>query len=250
MGATTEAVTWGAGHRRGGRRARQLRRHHRLRRRRPRRRPSRRAGGRRHRRAHRIGGNRPDVILVPASYDGRDIAGRLSARLDRPVITNVVGLRVDGDDVRSQHGLFGGAQVATARFTGERPWIFVVRAKSFAAEPAGGGAPQVAAGPGPRARRHQRRQGPRPPRRGAHRAQARRGRGRGVRRPGPRRRRALRHDRGAGQAAAGGGRRQPRHRRRRLGALLAPGRPDGQDREAHRLHRRAASRVPPSTWWA
>jgi len=94
-------------------------------------------------------GNRPDVVLVPASYDGRDIAGRLSVRLDSPVITNVVDLSADGDGVRSQHGLFGGAQVATARFTGERPWIFVVRAKSFAAEPAGGGAPQIAPAPVP-----------------------------------------------------------------------------------------------------
>ena len=90
-------------------------------------------------------GNRPDIILIPASYDGRDIAGRLSVRLDAPVITNVVDLTAEGDDVRSQHGLFGGAQVASARFTGERPWIFVVRAKSFAAEPAGGGAAQVVA---------------------------------------------------------------------------------------------------------
>ena len=88
-------------------------------------------------------GNRPDVLLVPTTYDGRDIAGRLSARLDLPVITNVVDLKTDGDDVTSQHGLFGGAQVAEARFTGERPWIFVVRAKSFAAEPSGGGAPAV-----------------------------------------------------------------------------------------------------------
>jgi electron transfer flavoprotein alpha subunit len=90
-------------------------------------------------------GDRPDVILIPASYDGRDIAGRLSAKIDSPVITNVVGLTVDGDEVRSQHGLFGGAQVATARFTGDRPWIFVVRAKSFTAEPAGGAAPAVTA---------------------------------------------------------------------------------------------------------
>jgi electron transfer flavoprotein alpha subunit len=88
-------------------------------------------------------GRRPDVILVPASYDGRDIAGRLSVRLDVPVITNVVDLAVEGDDVRSQHGLFGGTQIATAHFTGERPWIFVVRAKSFTPEPAGGGAAQV-----------------------------------------------------------------------------------------------------------
>ncbi len=90
-------------------------------------------------------GNGADVILVPASYDGRDIAGRLSARIDRPVITNVVGLQADGDEVRSEHGIFGGAQVAMARFTGDGPKIFVVRAKSFAAEPSGGAPAQVSA---------------------------------------------------------------------------------------------------------
>src|SRR5271166_6190221 len=37
-------------------------------------------------------GNRPDAIFVPATYDGRDIAGRLSVRLDRPVLTNIVGM--------------------------------------------------------------------------------------------------------------------------------------------------------------
>jgi len=39
--------------------------------------------------AHLVAGAAPDAILIPASYDGRDIAGRLSARLDRPVLTNV-----------------------------------------------------------------------------------------------------------------------------------------------------------------
>ena len=86
---------------------------------------------------------------MPATYDGRDIAARLSVRLDVPVITNVVGLSLEGDEVRSQHGLFGGAQVATARFTGQRPWIFVVRAKSFAAEPSGGGPATVVPAPVP-----------------------------------------------------------------------------------------------------
>jgi electron transfer flavoprotein alpha subunit len=94
-------------------------------------------------------GDRPDVILVPASYDGRDIAGRLSVKLDVPVITNVVGLTVEGDEVRSQHGLFGGAQLATARFTGARPWIFVVRAKSFTAQPGDDASPEVTSAPAP-----------------------------------------------------------------------------------------------------
>jgi electron transfer flavoprotein alpha subunit len=88
------------------------------------------------------GANGPDAILVPATYDGRDIAGRLSARIDKPVLTNVVGL-ADEDGLISEHAIFGGAQVVKARFTGGAPGIFVVRAKSFAPEESGGGAPEV-----------------------------------------------------------------------------------------------------------
>jgi electron transfer flavoprotein alpha subunit len=88
------------------------------------------------------GGNRPDILLVPASYDGRDVAGRLSVKLDRPVLTNVTGLVAD-EDVSTQHPLFGGTMIAKARFTGEGPHIFVIRAKSFAAEPGGGAAASV-----------------------------------------------------------------------------------------------------------
>jgi electron transfer flavoprotein alpha subunit len=95
------------------------------------------------------GGNRPDVLLIPATYDGRDIAGRLSVRLDLPVITNVVGLSASGDDVQSEHAIFGGSEVATAHFTSARPWIFVVRAKSFGAEPGDSVAPQVVQVPVP-----------------------------------------------------------------------------------------------------
>ena len=90
-------------------------------------------------------GEGPSAILVPASYDGRDIAGRLSVRLDRPVLTNVTGLSADGDRLATQHPVFGGAQIVTARFTGDGPGIYVVRAKSFAAEAAGGAAAEVVA---------------------------------------------------------------------------------------------------------
>jgi electron transfer flavoprotein alpha subunit len=85
-------------------------------------------------------GNRPDVLLMATSYDGRDIAGRLSARLDVGVLTNVVGLSADGT---TEHAVFGGSTVVKAKFTGEAPHIFLVRPKSFAAEEGGGGAPEV-----------------------------------------------------------------------------------------------------------
>ncbi len=86
----------------------------------------------------------PEAILLPASYDGRDIAGRLSVKLDRPVLTNVVGLDAE---LVSQHAIFGGTQVLSARFTTDGPGIFVVRAKSFAAEPSGGAPAAVVAAP-------------------------------------------------------------------------------------------------------
>ena len=87
-------------------------------------------------------GNGPSAILIPTSYDGRDIAGRLSARCDLPVLTNITGL-VGGDELTTQHPVFGGTQIVSARFTGQGPGIYVIRAKSFAAESAGGAAAAV-----------------------------------------------------------------------------------------------------------
>jgi electron transfer flavoprotein alpha subunit len=86
-------------------------------------------------------GNGPDAILFAQDYDGRDIAARLSAKLNVGVLTNVVGLSEDGT---SEHAVFGGTSIVKAQFTDQGPKIFVVRPKSFAAEEAGGGAAEVA----------------------------------------------------------------------------------------------------------
>ncbi len=92
-------------------------------------------------------GEGPEAVLFPASYDGRDVAGRLSARLDRPVLTNVTGLAEHDGGLLTEHPVFGGTQIVRARFTGEGPGIYVVRAKSFSAEPAGGSPAEVVAAP-------------------------------------------------------------------------------------------------------
>ncbi len=94
-------------------------------------------------------GSGPDAVLFPATYDGRDIAGRLSVKLDRPVLTNVVGLEAADGGLVTQHAIFGGAEIVTARFTGEGPGIYVIRAKSFPAEASGGGPAEVVAAPAP-----------------------------------------------------------------------------------------------------
>ncbi len=89
-------------------------------------------------------GNGPDAILLGTSYDGRDVAGRLSAKLDVPVITNVVDLALDGDTLVGTEPVFGGTTDVKTKATASGLKIFLVRPKSFAAEPSGGGAATVA----------------------------------------------------------------------------------------------------------
>ena len=83
-------------------------------------------------------GDGPDAILLGTSYDGRDVAARLSVGLDRPVITNVVDVEVDGETLIGTEPIFGGTTDVKTRFTGDGPFIMLVRPKSFAAEPSDG----------------------------------------------------------------------------------------------------------------
>ncbi len=84
-------------------------------------------------------GGGPDIVLIGQTYDGRDIAGRLSAKLDKPILTNIVDLAA-GDPPVASHAIFGGATIVQATFTGAGPFLYLVRPKSFAAEPSGGSA--------------------------------------------------------------------------------------------------------------
>ena len=88
-------------------------------------------------------GTGPDVVLCATTYDGRDVAGRLSAKLDAPVITNVVDLVADGDRLLGTEPVFGGTTDVSTGFTGDGTAIFLVRPKSFVAEAAGGAAATV-----------------------------------------------------------------------------------------------------------
>jgi electron transfer flavoprotein alpha subunit len=86
--------------------------------------------------------HRPDLILFPSTYSGRDVAGRLAAKLGSHIISNGLGLDLT-DGVVVESAVFGGTQVVRTKYTGESPAIVMIRPKSFAAEPGGGGAPTV-----------------------------------------------------------------------------------------------------------
>jgi electron transfer flavoprotein alpha subunit len=88
-------------------------------------------------------GNGPQLLMFGTTYDGRDVAGRLSAKIDAPVITNIVDLDLDGDKAVGTEPIFGGNTNVRTAFTTDKPQIVLVRPKSFAAEPAGGGAAAV-----------------------------------------------------------------------------------------------------------
>ena len=92
-----------------------------------------------------VGEHAPDVILFAQSYDGRDAVARLSAKLDRPVLTNGTDLTVDGDTLVVGTAIFGGNTLVDTAFSGEGPFLAAIRPKSFAAEPGGGGAAEVVA---------------------------------------------------------------------------------------------------------
>jgi electron transfer flavoprotein alpha subunit len=88
-------------------------------------------------------GNAPDLLLLGTTYDGRDVAARLSVALDKPVITNNTDIAVEGDEIVVTEPVFGGTKLVKTRFTAGPPHIALVRPKSFAAETTGGGAAEV-----------------------------------------------------------------------------------------------------------
>src|SRR4051795_4881491 len=88
-------------------------------------------------------GNKPDVILFGQTYDGRDVAGRLSAKLDKPALTNGIDISAEGDKVTVENAIFGGNTLVKTSFAGDGPFIALFRPKSFAAEEGGGASPEV-----------------------------------------------------------------------------------------------------------
>ena len=86
----------------------------------------------------------PDVILFGQTYTDRDVAGRLSARLGKTIISNGIDVAIDGG-VGVTTELFGGTQLVTTMFEGEGPHLVLLRPKSFPAEPSGGSVPTVTA---------------------------------------------------------------------------------------------------------
>jgi electron transfer flavoprotein alpha subunit len=94
----------------------------------------------------------PAAVLMPATADGKEIAGRLAARIGSGVLSDVVDIRSDGTAV---HSIFGGAFTVEAKVNAEVP-VITVRPGAIDAQPSPGAGEQVTVevpAPGPNAAR-------------------------------------------------------------------------------------------------
>lgn len=78
-------------------------------------------------------------VLAPASTFGKDFMPRVSALLDAPLASDIVGLEKEGDALRVKRPMYAGNAIGVVELA-KAPWLFTVRQTAF--DPAeNGGAP-------------------------------------------------------------------------------------------------------------
>jgi electron transfer flavoprotein alpha subunit len=75
--------------------------------------------------AEKIADGGPAAILVPASAEGKEIAGRLSIKLSSGLITDALDVRVDGEDIITTQSVFAGNFTVEAKVVKGTPIIAV-----------------------------------------------------------------------------------------------------------------------------
>ena len=82
-----------------------------------------------------IGKVNPNVVVVGASTQGKELAARLSARLDAALATDCVAVRMDGDQVVATRPMYGGKVLAEVALKSS-PAIVALRPNVIAVEAA------------------------------------------------------------------------------------------------------------------
>ena len=77
------------------------------------------------------------AVFAPASTFGKDFMPRLSGLLDAPMASDIVGLAMDGTDLRVLRPMYAGNAVGTVSLSGS-PMLFTVRQTAFDPAPMGG----------------------------------------------------------------------------------------------------------------
>jgi electron transfer flavoprotein alpha subunit len=74
---------------------------------------------------------RPQLVITGATSQGKELAGRLSARLDAALATDCIDLKVEGSQVTATRPMYGGKILAEVELAGE-PAIVSIRPNTFA----------------------------------------------------------------------------------------------------------------------
>ncbi|NLU82054.1 electron transfer flavoprotein subunit alpha/FixB family protein [Rhodococcus sp. HNM0569] len=82
----------------------------------------------------------PAAVLTAASVEGKEVSGRLAARIGSGLLVDVVDVKADGNVV---HSIFGGAYTVDAHGNGDVP-VISVRPGSIEAAPQAGAGEKVA----------------------------------------------------------------------------------------------------------
>jgi len=85
----------------------------------------------------------PDIVLFGMTYDGRDVASRLSARLGTALIANATDVSTSDGGFKVINPVFGGSLLVTTVPKAAPPTLVLIRAKAITAEPRDAGPPQV-----------------------------------------------------------------------------------------------------------
>jgi electron transfer flavoprotein alpha subunit len=86
---------------------------------------------------------KPDLVLLPHTYQVRDFAPLLALRLERTLLSDCTGFRVEGEKLLFTRQLFQGKFAAEISFNGPGPWIVSLQNGAFRADQAVVGSARV-----------------------------------------------------------------------------------------------------------
>jgi electron transfer flavoprotein alpha subunit len=90
--------------------------------------------------AQLVGAEQPALVFLPHTYQTRDFAPALAARLERPLVTDVTGMRNQDDGVVFVRPVFQGKLNADVQATGPAPHFVTFQIGAFRADAAARGA--------------------------------------------------------------------------------------------------------------